>query len=209
MIKTGLARIIHRRRKAQSNGRVTNLQYDQIENDVLTFWFEDDPEEKRAFWFERDPEFDTRIVAQFTGLFEAAEVGELDELAQSPTGCLALVIVLDQFPRNMFRDDPRAFATDAKALALSREAIAKGLDKSLGTFQRQFLYMPFQHSENLDDQQRSIELSAETGPEGRDYAQRHLDIIERFGRFPHRNAVVGRDSTADEIAFLKEPNSSF
>lgn len=128
-------------------------------------------------------------------------------MAETPLGCLALVIVLDQSPRNMFRDDPRAFATDGNALA--QAALARGDDKSLNALQRQFLFMPFQHSEALEDQRRSIELFASISPETLDYAQRHLDIIERFGRFPHRNAVLGRKSTAEELAFLQEPSSSF
>ena len=181
----------------------------QIEKDVLSFWFGSGAEAKREVWFQRDPGFDAEIATRFGAAYETAAVGSLDDMAGTPRGCLALVIVLDQFPRNMFREDPRAFASDAKALEHSREAIAKGFDKSLGAFQRQFMYMPFQHSENLEDQRRSIELFAATGPEGRDYAQRHLEIIERFGRFPHRNAVLGRVSTAEEVAFLKEPNSSF
>jgi uncharacterized protein (DUF924 family) len=123
---------------------------------------------------------------------------------------LAAILVLDQFPRNMFRDDPRAFATDQAALTLSKRAIGEGLDLRLPPEQRAFIYMPFQHSEALDDQARSIEIFTSLGaPLNLDFARRHEAIIARFGRFPHRNAVLGRESTEDEIAFLKEPGSSF
>lgn len=181
----------------------------QIELDVLKFWFGEDPEIVRPTWFQRDDTFDAEIVARFKSVFEAAASGTLDEMAETPLGCLALVVVLDQFPRNMFRDDPRAFATDGKALGLSRAALARGFDEALRVLQRQFLFMPFQHSEVLEDQRRSIELFASISPETLDFARRHLDIIERFGRFPHRNAVLGRKSTAEELAFLQEPSSSF
>ena len=181
----------------------------QIEKEVLTFWFGDRPEEKRAVWFQRDPEFDAEIVARFTAAYEAAAAGRLDDMAGAPCGCLALVIILDQFPRNMFRDDSRAFATDGQALALAREALDTGFDESLDALQRQFLYMPYQHSEDLDDQRRSIELFGALGEESQDYARRHLEVIERFDRFPHRNDVLGRESTVEETAFLEEPNSSF
>lgn len=185
------------------------LDIDQVEKDILAFWFGERPEEKRDIWFKRDPEFDAEIAARFAAIHENAAAGRLDGLAGTPQGCLALVIILDQFPRNIFRDDPRAFAADGKALSLSKGALSNNFDNALGALQRQFLYMPFQHSEDLNDQRRSVELFAAAGAENLDYAQRHLDIIERFGRFPHRNAVLGRESTAEELTFLKEPNSAF
>ena len=127
-----------------------------------------------------------------------------------PRGMLAAILVLDQFPRNMFRDDPRAFATDAAALALAKRAIDEGIDMRLAPEQRAFVYMPFQHAEALDDQARSIALFTALGnPNNLDFALRHQAIIERFGRFPHRNSVLGRVSTAAELAFLQEPGSSF
>ena len=120
-----------------------------------------------------------------------------------------MVIILDQFPRNMFRDEPRSFATDDKALGLSNDALAKGFDQALNENQHAFLCMPFMHSEGLADQQRSVELFLTISEQNLDYARQHLVIVERFGRFPHRNAVLGRRSTDEEIAFLNEPNSSF
>lgn len=192
-----------------SHERGEKLDFHQVENDVLTFWFGSGPEEKRDAWFQRDPDFDAEIVVRFTATYEAATAGRLDDMARTPLGCLALVIVLDQFPRNMFREDPRAFATDAKALALARNAIEAGFDAELTEYRRQFLYMPYQHSEDIADQKRSVELFAQIDKETLGYAVRHLEVVERFGRFPHRNAILGRDSTVEEIAFLKEPNSSF
>lgn len=181
----------------------------EIEERVLSFWFGDGPVEKREVWFRRDADFDAAIAARFSDVYAAAAAGDLDAMAETPRGCLALIVILDQFPRNLFRDDPRAFATDPKALALARAALARGFDASLETLERQFLCMPFQHSEDLQDQRRSVELFAGLGRETHDFALRHLEIVERFGRFPHRNAVLGRDTTAEEEAFLKEPNSSF
>lgn len=181
----------------------------QIEKDVLEFWFGDTPDEKRAAWFQRDDAFDAAIVDRFSKIYEAAAAGQLDPMAETPLGCLALVIVLDQFPRNMFRNDPRSFATDGKALGIAQDAVKRGFDRELASLQRQFLFMPYQHSEDLAVQRRSVELFKDAGPDGLDYAHQHLVIIERFGRFPHRNAVLGRESTAEEEAFLKEPNSSF
>ena len=123
---------------------------------------------------------------------------------------MALVILLDQFPRNLFRGQARAFAGDARALALAKRAVAAGLDEAMPRAHRLFLYMPFEHSEDLADQETCIERMTALGSAGYlDYARRHRDIIARFGRFPHRNAALGRDSTAEEIAFLKEPGSSF
>ncbi|MEJ2518190.1 MAG: DUF924 domain-containing protein, partial [Methyloceanibacter sp.] len=133
-----------------------------------------------------------------------------DAWLRNPQGRLAAILVLDQFPRNIYRGSPRAFATDEEALALSRDAIAAGADKELPPEQRAFLYMPFQHTETLADQRRSLELFEALGnPENLDFAARHYEIIERFGRFPHRNAVLGRVSTPEELAFLEQPGSSF
>ena len=124
--------------------------------------------------------------------------------------CLARIVVLDQFPRNMFRDDARAFATDEEALALAKRAIAEGLDQELTRDERVFLYMPFQHSEDRDDQARAIALYAMLGkPLNLDFALRHQEVVDRFDRFPHRNVVLGRPSTEEEKKFLTEPGSSF
>ena len=135
---------------------------------------------------------------------------ELDSMANDPQGCLALIILLDQFSRNMFRGSAQAFAADEKALAHARTAVERGLDQQLPPFQRTFVYLPFEHSESLADQDRSVALFEALGDENTyDYAVRHRDIIVRFGRFPHRNVILGRESTPEELEFLKEPGSSF
>jgi uncharacterized protein (DUF924 family) len=187
-------------------------------DEILEFWF--GPELGRGAaayqerWFRPDPAFDAEVTARFADLHQRAVAGELDHWGDEPRACLALVLALDQFPRNMFRASPRAFASDGQALAVARRAIARGLDRELPAAGRMFLYLPFQHSEALADQRRSVELSrAIDGDPGSGenlaYARRHLEVIERFGRFPHRNAVLGRPSTPEEEAFLKQPGSSF
>ncbi|NKB57713.1 MAG: DUF924 family protein [Alphaproteobacteria bacterium] len=185
------------------------MKLEAIENEVLSFWFGPEPIEPRVVWFQKDPNFDAAVAARFGSVHEAAASGALDAMAVTPFGCLALVILLDQFPRNLFRDDPWAFATDRKALNLTRLAIEKGFDREMNELQRQFLYMPYQHSEDLDEQRRSVALFAGLDKQTHEYAVRHYEIIERFGRFPHRNDILGRDSTEAEMQFLTEPNSSF
>jgi uncharacterized protein (DUF924 family) len=175
---------------------------------VLAFWFE---EIEPAAWFERDPVLDATVGARFLAVHEsvATHFG-LAAATVSPRQAVASAIVLDQFPRNMFRGTPRAFATDRLALAVAREAVARRFDRELDENRRLFLYLPFQHSERLADQQRAVELVADLGdPEWRRYATAHRDIIARFGRFPHRNAILGRSSTPAELDFLKEPGSAF
>jgi len=175
--------------------------------DVLTFWFEDVGADS---WYAKDDAIDAAIRERFGALFLAvAQTTPADEPATAH-GALAAVIVLDQFPRNMFRGSPQAFATDAHALAIAEAAIARGLDRELAMGERQFLYMPFQHSEDGAVQARSVELFASLGnAEVLRFAESHKEIVDRFGRFPHRNAVLGRTSTPEEIAFLDEPGSSF
>ena len=181
---------------------------------VLEFWF--DPNNSDTYgedlkkWWKKDPAFDEEVAARFRDDFERAETGALDGLADDPPGCLALVILLDQFPRNMFRHTPRAFGTDAKALAISDKAIERGFEQTLIPAERAFLYMPWQHAESLHIQERSVRLfEALDFGNMLDFAVRHRDVITRFGRFPHRNAIVGRESTAEEREFLKLPGSSF
>ncbi len=181
----------------------------KIKTDVLTFWFADGPAEIRAIWFQKNLAFDAEIEQRFAKIQSAAAAGKLEDMANTPLGCLALIIILDQFPRNLFRDEGRSFATDGEALRLAQDAIEKGFDQGLSAVQRQFLYMPYQHSEDLEDQKLSVALFKSLGEESYSFAMRHLEIIERFGRFPHRNAILGRDSTDEEIRFLTEPNSSF
>jgi uncharacterized protein (DUF924 family) len=185
--------------------------------EVLEFWFgrEDEPGygEFREAWFRKDPEFDRQIRDRFEDLHEAAAAGELDGWKEEARSCLALVILLDQFPRNMFRGDPRSYATDRKAQETAEFAVDRALDRELPPFQRMFLYMPFMHSEDLAYQRRSVELFGGLGGEGEadpsPYAVRHMEIIERFGRFPHRNEVLGRKTTPEEAEFLTQPGSSF
>ena len=186
--------------------------------EVLDFWFgrEDEPGygESRAEWFRKDPGFDAAVQKLFGELYEEAAAGQLDGWRDDARDCLALVIVLDQFPRNMFRGDGRTHATDAKALETSKYAVEHALDRELPAFQRMFLYMPFMHSENASDQLRSVELfgrlADEPGaPDVTSYAVGHMKIVERFGRFPHRNEILGRATTPEEAEFLKTEDSSF
>jgi uncharacterized protein (DUF924 family) len=172
-------------------------------DDVLGEWFRD-PER----WWKPDPSFDDHLRAVYRDDVEAAIRGELDGWASTPRGALALVILLDQFTRNIFRGSPRMYAGDPKAVATSLAAIEAGLDSSLGADERQFLYMPLMHSEDPAHQRRSLEKFRELGS-SLDYAQRHAEIVLRFGRFPHRNAILGRASTPEELEFLKQPGSAF
>jgi len=174
---------------------------------VLTFWFE---EVKPAQWFTADPELDATVKARFLALYQAVAAGQRPQWRDSADGCLVEILVLDQFSRNMFRGEVRAFATDERARACLAHALEQGFNEQLDEHRRAFLYMPYQHSESLEDQQRSVELFEEAGnPENLDYALRHKQIIERFGRFPQRNLLLERTSTPDEIAYLLEPNSTF
>ncbi|MDH3319591.1 MAG: DUF924 domain-containing protein [Betaproteobacteria bacterium] len=178
---------------------------DPSSDQVLRFWFDVHPKD----WFVKNPDFDAQVRSRFLALHEAAAAGRLAHWADEPRSCLALVIVLDQFPRNMFRGEARAFATDPLALAAARVILRRGWDKQMSTSERLFAYLPFEHSEALEDQKLSSELMKDFDEEQRRYAERHRDIVERFGRFPHRNAILGRESTAAEIEFLKLPGSGF
>jgi uncharacterized protein (DUF924 family) len=174
---------------------------------VLRWWF---APEIKPHWFERSDAFDVEVRSRLGPLHGRAMAGEIDDWAGDPKGLLALVILFDQVPRNIHRGTPLAFATDAKALALARLAVDRGLDAGFETDERLFLYLPFEHSEQLADQERSVALFRALGDANYlDYAIRHRDVIARFGRFPHRNAVLGRPSTAAERAFLEEPGSAF
>ncbi len=174
--------------------------------EVLAFWLE---EVRPDRWFKKDPELDEAVGARFGALYERLVAGLPPRWLETPEGCLAAVIVLDQFPRNMFRDDPRAYATDGAALATAEHAVARGFDRKLTEAGARFLYTPFEHSEDAAMQARSVELFATVADaETMKYIERHQEIIDRFGRFPHRNAILGRPSTAEERAFLEEPASS-
>lgn len=172
---------------------------------VLQFWF---AERVRPLWFDSTPEFDAEVRARFLATWEAAARGELDHWAQTPDGAVALAIVLDQFPLNMFRGRPEAFATEAQALAVTRTAIARGDDAQLPDAYKTFLYMPLMHSEDLADQDQSVELY--TRADLRDsltWAIHHRELIRRFGRFPHRNEALGRQSSPEERAYLDSPEA--
>jgi uncharacterized protein (DUF924 family) len=184
--------------------------------EVLLFWFGAPLEQGKRHknWFEKNAAFDREIRERFLPLYEKAAGGQLAHWKQRAADCLALIVVLDQFPRNIFRDEARAFAADPLALEAARHAVAQGFDSTLRPVERLFMYLPFEHSERLEDQLRACELMEplRAFPETADtyrYAQAHRDIVQRFRRFPHRNAALGRTSTAEEIEFLKQPGSGF
>ena len=167
---------------------------------LLQFWRDAGP----ARWFARDDAFDAGLRDRFLATHEAAASGALADWGTSAEGALALVLLLDQFPRNAFRGTPRMYATDAKARGVAAEAIAGGFDHQVGAELRRFFYLPFMHSEELADHERSVALNEPLGGESLRYARHHRDIVRRFGRFPHRNAVLGRPSSAEEERFLAE-----
>lgn len=187
-------------------------------DNILTFWFgaRNQPTfgQSRQRWFRKNSEFDREICDRFLPIYQQAADGSLQDWLKEAQSCLALILVLDQFPRNMFRGTPQAFATDNQALAAARHAVEAGFDQQLVPVQRWFIYLPFEHSEQWEDQLRSLQLwqHLKEDPDSAspiDYAQRHADVIRRFGRFPHRNEILGRDSTPAELEFLKQPGSSF
>lgn len=168
--------------------------------ELIDFWFD---ESVRPMWFNSTEAFDRQLSRRFQLLYEAARGGRLAPWETSAEGALALVIALDQLPLNMFRADPRSFATEEAARAVADRAIRAGFDQQLNPERRIFLYMPFMHSESLTDQDRSVALFGQPGLEQQlGYARHHRDIVERFGRFPHRNAILGRASTTQECSYL-------
>ena len=170
--------------------------------DVLHFWFHELSHEQ---WFKRDDAVDAQIKARFSTVYDTVRAMPLEEIAKSPHAALAAVIVMDQFTRNMFRDSPRAFESDTKALSVVSAAIDADFDRNLTEDERQFLYMPFMHSEELEHQDRCVSLFDKLGKEEPlKYAHLHRDVIVKFGRFPHRNAVLGRSTTEDEQKHLDE-----
>ncbi len=183
---------------------------------VLAFWFgsPDAPAAVRPEWFRKDEAFDARIRMRFGALIDTALGGGIDDWQATPSGSLARIVVLDQFTRNVFRDTPRAFAGDPLALAGARALVARGWDLGFSGVQRWFTYLPYEHSEALADQDEALRLFALLRDDplagaAYDWAVRHRDVIVRFGRYPHRNAILGRVSTPDEIAFLQQPGSRF
>jgi uncharacterized protein (DUF924 family) len=194
--------------------------------DVLDFWFgacgsaSEIAARQRKLWFGKSAQNDQAVSDRFAATLAAASAGKLDHWANSPRGRLALVIVLDQFPHHIFRDQPQAFATDPQALALSLAALTANEDRQLTPIERVFLYLPLEHAESIEIQERSVSLyealASEATADERalfedflDYARKHRDVVARFGRFPHRNAILGRPSTPDEVEFLKQPGSRF
>ena len=170
-------------------------------DEVVSFWQEAGP----GAWFTKNLAFDALCRERFLEAHERAAAGELAAWEQSPEGALALVILLDQMPRNMFRGDPRTWATDPQALAVAERALAKGFDRQVAHDMQQFFYLPFMHAEDAALQARSLALyEAHGDPENLAFARHHHDIVVRFGRFPHRNAALGRESTPEELAFLEE-----
>ena len=186
--------------------------------EILAFWF-GSPEDAnygkpRKVWFKNNSEFDEQIRSHFFGDYQLAAQGKLENWKESPDSCLALILLLDQFPRNIFRGQPQAFATDEQALEAAKYAVNQGFDRHLLPVQRWFIYLPFEHSENLADQEKAVELTSQLSddPDSKssiDYAIRHREVIQKFGRFPHRNSILGRESTPEEQEFLKQPGSSF
>jgi uncharacterized protein (DUF924 family) len=181
-------------------------------DDILTFWFAGDPSAQRTVWFEKDAAFDAACT-NLAAARDAATAGEFDHWADTPRGGLALLILLDQLSRNLYRGTAETFAADARARAIARDLIARGFDQALTPVERMFVYLPFEHSEDLADQDLSVRLfealDAISGEQTPDHAIRHRDVIRRFGRFPHRNAALGRVSSADEEAYLAEPGAGF
>ena len=171
--------------------------------ELLDFWFEQD----RKRWFVKDPAFDEEIRFRFLPAYEKALTGGLASWREDPRSCLALIILCDQFPRNMFRGTARAFEADERARACARTIVEKGWDKAMTEDERTFAYLPFEHSESLADQELSMRLFK--GNPNFEWARKHWEIIRRFGRFPHRNAALGRASTPEEAEFLKQPDSGF
>lgn len=180
---------------------------------ILSFWFgapdTADYGRERAAWFVKDPEFDADIKTRFEPVLTAINTVQVRNMAETPEGTVAAVVLFDQFPRNIYRGDARAFATDAQALALARRALERGFEQKIIPVMQKFLYLPFEHSENIEDQNKALALFATLGPQDLDYAQKHHAIIARFGRFPHRNQALGRVSTVEEVDFLSQPGSGF
>ncbi len=168
--------------------------------DILAFWYS---EPMASRWFSATPELDAEIRAKYERVWLAAQEGRLDEWKNSPQGCLALVIVLDQLPLNMFRGDARSFSTEQQAVEVCKLAIARGYDREIAPERLGFLYMPLMHSESLLDQDLSVRLFEQAGLEGNlRFARHHRELIRRFGRFPHRNVILGRDSSREELDYL-------
>ena len=187
---------------------------DALPREILDFWFGPPPLAERAEWFRKDERFDDAIRTRFGEAVGIALAGGFGEWCATPRGALARILLLDQFTRNIFRDTPQAFAGDERALATAQDAVARGFDRAMEPLERWFCYLPYEHSEDLAVQERSLELFAalaeDTGNRAPfEWAEKHAVIVRRFGRYPHRNSILGRPSTPEEIEFLKQPGSSF
>lgn len=181
-----------------------------LSKDILTFWFGTTDLsveiEKKPVWFKSTPEFDRHLIDHYTHIHEQAAAGALDRLQETPEDCLTLILALDQFPRNIYRGTARAFATDAKALEIAIHAVSQGFDASFARWPRTFTYLPFEHSEDLEMQEKGLEHFASIGiEEAMTSAIGHYETIKQFGRFPHRNEVLGRTNTSEEEDYLKDP----
>ena len=187
---------------------------DRQPDQVLDFWFADG-EQTRAAWFKKDAAFDAQIAERFGSWVEDALAGRLDHWGQQPAHALARILLLDQFTRNIFRGSARAFAGDAQALHSARALVAAGADRQFSGVRRQFTYLPFEHAEDLAHQRTCVQLFAQLARDEPtlaglvEWAQRHHDVVARFGRFPHRNAALGRTSSAEELDYLSQPGSGF
>lgn len=189
------------------------MSLDSTQSNILIFWFGEPSspnyESHKSFWFQSTPELDAQVRELFEDAYKQALNGELDSLSESAEGSLSLILLLDQFPRNMYRGTPGAFLSDPQALKIVKEGIFKKFDKVLNKVQKLFFYMPFQHSESLEDQEASLQLYKTLGqPEAFQYAFEHYEIIKRFGRFPHRNKILGRINTVEELEYLQLPSAS-
>ena len=193
------------RKSPPGNRTMQQPPADTTASEVIAFWFDD---ARRPLWFRSTPEFDDLIRSRFEALWRAARAGHLDAWAGSPQGALALVLVLDQFPLNMFRHRAEGFATEAAARHVAATAIEREFDQVLSDAEKAFLYLPFMHSEDLSDQDRSVALFEAAGLENNlRWARHHRDVVRRFGRFPHRNAILGRTSTPEELTWLESPEA--
>jgi len=182
------------------------------QSEILDFWFDGDPSLRRKHWFEQSTEFDAKC-ARFTGAIRHARSGRFHHWAFTPKGALALIVLLDQLSRNVFRGSAEAFAADAYAREIARGAIADRLDAVLSPVERMFVYLPFQHAENMEDQNESVRLFEtlrdSCGADTVGHAYRHRDEIREFGRFPYRNAALGRTNTPEENAYLAKPGARY
>lgn len=174
-------------------------------NQIIDYWYSD---EMRKHWFASTPELDTEIKSNYQAVWECAGSGQLDEWKTTPEGCLALAIILDQLPLNMFRGEPRSFKTEIKAIEIAIFAVDNGFDKKISSDKLPFLFMPLMHSEKLEHQELSVKLFEQHDLQSNlKFAKHHRDIVKKFGRFPHRNKILGRESTKEELEYLESKNA--